>query len=182
MNLVTWVPMMAAMMLPAAASALVRRVLAGDPIQAVLFFVGSYLAVWTLVGTAAYALYRPHESVVAGAVVLATGFYEVTPLKKHFRRRCRDTVCSGFEFGLNCVGSCIGLMLMLAALGVTSVMWMAAITVLVLAQKMIPPKAVIDAPLALAIVGFGILILIAPSWPPGLTPAPMCGPGHSKLL
>ena len=39
-----------------------------------------------------------------------------------------------------------------------------------LAQKVMPAKAVIDVPLALAIVGLGILIIITPSWVPGLTP------------
>ena len=117
-----------------------------------------------------YALYRPHGSVAAGAVVIAAGVYELTPLKQHFRRRCRESVRSGFGFGLCCVGSSIGLMLMLVALGVMSVTWMAVIAVLVLAQKLLPAKAAIDVPLALAIVGLGILIVIAPSSVPGLTP------------
>jgi hypothetical protein len=47
---------------------------------------------------------------------------------------------------------------------------MSVIGVLVLAQKLLPAKAVIDVPLALAIVGFGILIVIAPSTIPGITP------------
>jgi hypothetical protein len=51
-----------------------------------------------------------------------------------------------------------------------SVAWMAVIAVLALAQKLLPAKAAIDVPLALAIVGLGILILIAPSSVPGLTP------------
>ena len=42
---------------------------------------------------------------------------------------------------------------------------------LVLAQKLLPAKAAIDVPLALAIVGLGVLIVIAPSSVPGLTPA-----------
>ena len=121
-------------------------------------------------GVAVYALYRPHGSVAAGAVAIAAGVYEFTPLKQHFRRRCRETVRSGFEFGLYCVGSSIGLMLMLVALGVMSVPWMLVIAVLVLAQKLLPAKAALDVPLALAIVGLGILILIAPSSVPGLTP------------
>jgi predicted metal-binding membrane protein len=61
-------------------------------------------------------------------------------------------------------------MLMLVALGVMSVTWMSAITVVVLGQKLLPAKASIDVPLALAILGLGILIVIAPSSVPGLTP------------
>jgi predicted metal-binding membrane protein len=163
-----WVSMMAAMMLPAAAPAVLRRAHASRRLSAVPLFVVSYLAVWTLVGVAVYALYRPHGSFAAGAVAIAAGVYEFTPLKQHFRRRCRESVRSGFEFGLYCVGSSIGLMLMLVALGVMSVTWMSVIAALVLAQKLLPAKAAIDVPLALAIVGLGILIAIAPSSVPKL--------------
>jgi predicted metal-binding membrane protein len=158
-----WVPMMAAMMLPGAAPAVLRRAHASGRVRDVLLFVGSYLAVWTLVGVAVYALYRPHGSFATGAIAIAAGVYELTPLKQHFRRRCRENVRSGFEFGLNCVGSSIGLMLMQVALGVMSVMWMSVIAVLVLAQKLLPARAAIDVPVALAIIGLGLLIIIAPS-------------------
>jgi predicted metal-binding membrane protein len=120
------------------------------------------------VGVAVFAVYRPHGAGAAGAVAIAAGAYELTPVKRHFRRRCRENVSSGVAFGIYCVGSSIGLMLMLVALSVMSVTWMSVIAVLVLVQKLLPPKTVIDAPLALAIVGLGILIVVAPSWVPGL--------------
>src|ERR1700704_6866897 len=167
-----WVAMMAAMMLPGAAPAVLRSAQARG-LRSVPLFIGSYLAVWTLVGVAVYVMYRPHGLFAAGALVIAAGVYELTPLKRHFRRRCRETVGSGFEFGLYCVGSSIGLMLMLVALSVMSVTWMSVIAVLGLAQKLLPAKAAIDVPLALAIVGLGILIIIAPSSVPGLTPPMM---------
>jgi predicted metal-binding membrane protein len=154
-----WVAMMAAMMLPGAAPAVLRSAHAGG-VRTVPLFVGSYLAVWTLVGVAVYALDRPHGSFAAGALVIAAGVYELTPLKQHFRRRCRESVDSGFEFGLCCVGSSIGLMLMLVALSVMSVSWMSVIAVLVFAQKLLPTKAAIDLPVALAIVGLGVLVVI----------------------
>jgi predicted metal-binding membrane protein len=165
-----WAAMMAAMMLPGAAPAVLRRAHASGRVRAVPLFVGSYLAVWTLVGVAVYAVYQPHGTVVAGAFAIAAGVYEFTPLKRQFRRRCRESVSSGFGFGLYCVGSSIGLMLMLVALSIMSVTWMSVIAVLVLAQKLLPAKAAIDVPLALAIVGLGVLIVISPSWVPGLTP------------
>jgi predicted metal-binding membrane protein len=165
-----WVSMMAAMMLPGATPAVLRRAHATDRVRAVPPFVGSYLAVWTLVGVVVYALYRPHGSFAAGAVAIAAGVYEFTPLKQHCRRRCRESVRSGFEFGLYCVGSSIGLMLMLVALGVMSVTWMSVIALLVLAQKLLPPRAGIDRALALAIIGLGFLIGLAPSSVPGLMP------------
>jgi predicted metal-binding membrane protein len=56
--------------------------------------------------------------------------------------------------------------------GIMSVAWMAVIAVLIVAQKLLPAIAAIDVPLALAIVGLGILIVMAPSWLPGVA-APM---------
>ena len=165
-----WVSMMAAMMLPGAALAVWSHAHTSGRVRSVPLFVGSYLAVWTVVGVAVYAVYRPHGSFAAGVVVIAAGLYEFTPLKQHFRRRCSKSVRSGFELGLYCVGSSIGLMLMLVALGIMSITWMSVIAVLVLAQKLLPAKAAIDVPLALAIVGLGIVIVVAPSSVPGLTP------------
>src|SRR5439155_822491 len=60
--------------------------------------------------------------------------------------------------------------MMLVARSVMSVNWMAGIAALVLAQKLLPAKATIDVPLGLAIVGLGLLIVVAPSSVPGLTP------------
>jgi predicted metal-binding membrane protein len=96
--------------------------------------------------------------------------YEFTPLTRHFRRRCRDSAGSGFGFGLCCIGSSIGLMAMLVVLGVMSIIWMSVIAVLVLAQKLLPGRAAIDVPLALAIAALGVWIVLAPSSIPGLVP------------
>jgi predicted metal-binding membrane protein len=165
-----WVSMMAAMMLPGAAPAVVRRAQGSGGVRPVPRFVGSYLAVWALVGVPVYALYRPHGSVAAGVVAIAAGVYELTPLKQHFRRRCRESVDSGLGFGLCCGGSSVGLMLVLVALSLMSIAWMSVIAAVALAQKLVPASAAIDVPLALAIVGLGLLILIAPSAVPGLMP------------
>jgi predicted metal-binding membrane protein len=164
-----WVSMMGATMLPGAVPAVARRARSHHPALAVPLFVGSYLAVWTLVGLAVYALYRPHGTATAAALTIAVGLYELTPLKRHFRRRCRESVRTGFQFGLSCVGSSIGLMLTLLALGAMSVTWMSVIAVLILGQKLLPPRAPIDVPLALAIVALGILVVLTPSAVPGLT-------------
>jgi predicted metal-binding membrane protein len=148
-----WVPMMAAMMLPGAVPAAAR--LRGA--LAVPVFAGSYLLVWTAVGLAVYAVYRPHGAAVAGALTIVAGLYELTPLKRHCRRRCRESVRSGFEFGVYCVGSSIGLMAVLLALGAMSLTWMALVAVLVLVQKLLPPRVAVDVPVALAIIVLGVL-------------------------
>jgi predicted metal-binding membrane protein len=166
----TWMVMMAAMMLPGAAPAALAFARTGGRATAIVRFVGSYLAVWALAGAAVYVLYRPHETFAAGAIVIAAGAYEFTPLKGHFRRRCRESVRSGLAFGLSCFGSTIGLMMLPLALGIMSIKWMAVTTIIAVAQKLFPEMTAIDVPLRLTIVGFGILIIVAPSSVPGLAP------------
>jgi predicted metal-binding membrane protein len=63
-------------------------------------------------------------------------------------------------------------MLVLVALSLMSVTWMLAITVAVVAQKLLPANTAIDVPVALAIVALGVLIVVAPASVPGFT-APM---------
>ena len=165
-----WPVMMAAMMLPGLVPAVLRRTHSSGAMRAVVPFVASYLVVWTLVGALLYALYRPHGTWAAGLIVIAAGLYELTRLKQHCRRCCRARTRSGFEFGFYCVGSSVGLMVMLVALGVMSVTWMLVIAALVFVQKLLPARAAIDVPLALAIIALGIVIMAAPGAVPGLMP------------
>jgi hypothetical protein len=64
----------------------------------------------------------------------------------------------------------LGLMAILVALGVMNITWMVVSAVLVLGHKLLPAKSAIDLPLALAIAGLGVLIVITPSLVPGLSP------------
>jgi predicted metal-binding membrane protein len=165
-----WASMMAAMMLPGAATAVAGRTEARG-VRAAAAFTVIYLALWAVAGVAAYALVRPHGTVIAGAVTIAAGLYELTGVKRQARRRCRAASSgAGFGFGLYCLGSSIGLMAMLLALGVMSLTWMAVVTVIVAAQKLLPARPAIDLPLAAAIIGLGCWILLAPGSVPGLTP------------
>jgi predicted metal-binding membrane protein len=151
-----WMPMMAAMMLPGVAPSAIR--LAGSCRAAldVPRYVGSYLGVWVLFGVLVFAVYRPHGTATAGAILIAAGAYELTPMKRRFREMCRDRSASGLGLGMCCVGSSVGLMLMMVALGAMSLTWMAVTAGVVLLQKLLPPRAVIDVPVALAIIGLGI--------------------------
>jgi predicted metal-binding membrane protein len=62
-------PMMAAMMLPGATPAVLRHVQADRRMSAVPSFLGSYLAVWTVLDVVVYAFYRPHLILVAPSAV-----------------------------------------------------------------------------------------------------------------
>jgi predicted metal-binding membrane protein len=168
--IIIWVVMMVAMMLPGLTPTLWRRAQAGSRAHDVLLFAVSYLAVWGLFGVPVYVLYRPHDTVIAGVVTIAAGLYELTPLKRSFRRRCCEDGYSGLAFGLCCLGSSIGLMLMQVSLGIMSITWMAIASILIVGQKLLPPRPLVDVPVALAIIALGVLIIVAPSSVPGLTP------------
>jgi predicted metal-binding membrane protein len=174
-----WVTMMAAMMLPGAAPAVARRAAVRGTARAALLFTGCYLGVWALAGVAAYLLDRPHGALASGAVVIAAGCYELTAVKRHFRRRCREEASAGLAggigygglgYGLCCLGSGTGLMAALVALDVMSLPWMAVVAVIGCAQKLLPPRAALDVPLALGLIGLGLLTVIAPAQVPWLMP------------
>jgi predicted metal-binding membrane protein len=162
---------MATMMLPGLTPTVWQHARGGGRVADVLLFVASYLAVCGLFGVPVYVAYRPHGTLVAGLITIAAGLYELTPLKQSFRRHCCDAGHSGLAFGLCCLGSSVGLMLMQVALGIMSVAWMAVASLIIVGQKLLPPRTAIDVPVALAIVAMGGLIVAAPTWVPGLMPA-----------
>ncbi len=130
--------MMAAMMLPGALPTVLHFARVHGRALAAPFFAASYVAVW-----------------------IAAGIYELTPFKRSCRRRCRETVRSGFELGIYCVGSSVGLMVVLVALGVMSLTWMAVIAALVFVQKLVPPTRFVDIPVAVAILTVGSIVLLS---------------------
>ena len=166
--LASWA-VMTATMLPTAVPAAARR--AQGRLAAGLLFALSFLSLWGFAGVAVAVLCGPHGALAPGATTIAAGIYELTPLKRYFRRRCRDSAASGLDAGFDCVGSCLGLMLAAMALGVTGVAGMALVALLVATQKLLPIKATVDVPLAVAIVGLGLLVVIAPTSVPALTAA-----------
>lgn len=151
-----FVGMMAAMMLPSAVPAIVRRARDGGGVLAASLFAGPYLGVWALAGLAMWLAYQPPGTAVSGALLIGAGIYELTPLKRECRRRCREHVRSGARFGALCFGSSIGLMLVLVAVSVMSVALMVLIAAVVLAQKLFPPHPRLDLSLSLAIVALGV--------------------------
>jgi predicted metal-binding membrane protein len=183
-----WVTMMAAMMLPSAAP-LVARVARGLP---TLVFAAQYLAVWTVYGVAAYALYRLVTSLdtgwlawdeggpyVAGGVIVAAGVYQLTPLKERFLRRCREqTSLSGFRYGRECVGSSFGLMAVLFALGVMSLTWMVVVAGAIFAEKVLPRGPRLSRAVGLALIVLGVWVAVSPGSVPGLTEPSM----HMEMM
>jgi len=81
----------------------------------------------------------------------------------------------GGEHGLYCVGCCVGLMLILFALGVMSLLWMAIVAVLIFAEKLLPFGARLPYALALCFLALGLFVAASPGSVPGLT-QPMSDP------
>jgi predicted metal-binding membrane protein len=198
-----WVTMMAAMMLPSARpTVLLFARVRGE--GSTWLFVGGYLLAWTLYGLGAYAAYRGLRAAapsfvawddlgpwVAGGALVAAGVYQLTPLKSACLRHCRSPVHlllraprgwpgalrAGVEHGTVCIGCCLGLMLALFALGVMSVVWMAVVGLAILAEKTLPGGVSLARLVAVALIGLGLWVAVAPGNVPGLTQPPERGTG-----
>jgi predicted metal-binding membrane protein len=169
-----WFVMMAAMMLPSAAPMILlygrvaRSARAqGASIAPTALFASVYLAVWAgfsvVAALAQWALVRAGavseltlafgDKRIAGALLIAAGLYQITPLKRLCLRYCRSpfeflmrlwrpglagAARLGFVHGLYCLGCCAALMALLFVFGVMNLAWVAALAVFVLAEKALP--------------------------------------------
>jgi predicted metal-binding membrane protein len=173
-SLVSWNVMMVAMMLPS----LTPWLLLFEPHQSLRFSLG-YFAVWALYALAAAGaqqLLRVEHGVSgpgAAAVLIIAGAYQFTPLKQSCLRKCRSPLGHvltywqsgrafwmrvGLGHGMNCLSCCWALMGVAFALGVMNLGWMAAVTVLIVAEKMLPRGELFSR------VTGGTLILVGAGW------------------
>jgi predicted metal-binding membrane protein len=129
--------MMAAMMLPGALPAIVRSARSDHGTLHSLRFAGSYLVVWFVAGFAIFAIYSPPAPApaIAAAVVVAALLYELTPVARACRRRCRAERRSGLRFGGWCLGSSLGVMAAFVVLDPMSLPLMCAAGAVALIQK-----------------------------------------------
>lgn len=171
-----WVTMTVAMMLPAALPTLS---LFGATGGATVPFAVGYLLVWTTFGLAAYGLARsvPWDPgrTGAGIALVAGGVYQLTPLKRACLRWCRSplaflrrhgragllgAVRTGVAHGAYCLGCCAGLMLVLFAVGVMSVAWMAVVAGVILEEKLLPRGERLAPLSAVALVVAGVWVAL----------------------
>ncbi len=170
-RLAMWSIMMLGMMLPAASPMIVTYAAVssrsgGHYLLRTGVFVLAYLDVWCAVSalgalaqtglrTAALlshqgALTNP---LLAGAVLMGAGVYQLTPLKHACLRRCRTPLgflltewrpgkrgafVLGARHGIECVLCCWAVMALMFVLGTMNLVGMAALTVLMLAEKVAP--------------------------------------------
>ena len=184
-----WWLMMVAMMLPSATPAVLlyarvreRRHAAGAVVQPWIFLLG-YLAVWLLFSIVAAGAQRliagPAMSldnrVFASAVLIAVGVYQLSPLKSACLSQCRSpaqflnrnwrpgpigAVRLGILHGAYCVGCCGFLMALLFVGGVMNFAWIAALTLIVGIEKLVPRGDLIGRAAGVALIGWGAVRLL----------------------
>ena len=191
---VTWLVMMAAMMLPSLVPAALAFARGGE--RRVAAFVVGYLAAWTAAGLVAYLLLEAVRALevpflawdragryVAAGVILAAAGYQLTPAKARCLQRCRTPLSlagearpgaggglrGGVRHGTSCIGCCIGLMAALFALGVMSLTWMVAVAALIAAERLLPWDRPAVYAVAATLAVLAIWMAVAPGDLPGLT-------------
>jgi predicted metal-binding membrane protein len=188
-TLLMWVIMMAGMMLPGAAPLVLlflrseRHAGRGRTPPRVIALTAGYLAAWALFSVVATALQwglsehallaidlRVSGPLLAGALFLAAGLYEWSPLKQRCLEQCqsplfylmrhhRPGLFGAFRLGAGhgayCVGCCAVLMLLLFAGGIMNLTWIALLAALAFVQKLWRHGAWVSRIAGAAFIGFG---------------------------
>jgi predicted metal-binding membrane protein len=192
-----WWVMMIAMMTPSAAPLILLydRVLRHSrshrmsPQGSTLALTAGYLCVWLAFSVAAagiqFILQRAglisemmlwsKSAWLSGMVLVITGIYQLSPLKRACLRRCRNPVQMltrwgrpgrvkawrmGVEHGMWCVACCWLLMALLFVGGVMNVAWIALISLFVLAEKILGAGPSISRLSGILLICWGIATLL----------------------
>ena len=166
-----------------------RQEARGASLAATGVFALGYLAAWglfSLVATSAQwalervALLSPMMASASpwlgGGLLIAAGLYQWTPLKHACLVHCRSPIAflahhwrpgrwgafmMGLHHGLYCIGCCWVLMALLFVFGVMNLLWIAALALFVLLEKVVPRGELFSRATALVLAGAGILVIAA---------------------
>ena len=158
-----WALMSVAMMLPTATPLVFEFARNAEGrrgwVTATALLALTYVGLWLAFGVAAYALYNavgmpwPKQRLVGGAALVLAGLYALTPLKRANEAFCRElcalhgplpfslvrsAVLAGVRYGLSCLGCSAALMLAIVLIGMNDLVWMLAVTALIVAYKLAP--------------------------------------------
>ncbi len=115
------------------------------------------------------------SALAGGALLIVAGLYQVTPWKQACLRRCQSPLGfmlahwregragafrMGVAHGVYCVGCCWALMALLFVGGVMNLVWVAALAVLILLEKVVPGRWLSYASGA-ALIAWGLFVLRA---------------------
>jgi predicted metal-binding membrane protein len=111
---------------------------------------------------------------LGGVVFIAAGLYEWSPLKErclaicqsplgfiagHWRPGIAGALRMGLRHGIYCLGCCWVLMLLLFVGGVMNLIWVTALALLVLLQKVLPGVRLVSRATGLAMAAIGLYLL-----------------------
>jgi predicted metal-binding membrane protein len=161
----------------------------GRPFAPTGAFVAGYVAVWSAFSLAATVLQWALEQaallspmmfgtspILGAGLLIAAGIYQLSPLKHVCLRHCRGpldfimrhwrggtggAVVMGVEHGAYCVGCCWFLMGLLFVGGVMNLLWVAAIAIFVLIEKVAPQGELAARVGGAALAGVGLVLLLA---------------------
>jgi len=167
--------------------ALSRQRSGSAPASAVFFGLG-YLLVWFAFSLGATALEWGLDEasllseamalgsmLLAGSILVAAGIYQWTPLKDTCLRHCRSPVSflvqnwregalgaiwTGVRHGSFCLGCCWMLMALLFVGGVMNLVWIGAIALLVLIEKVVPWGGRMSRIAGIVLAGWGVATLV----------------------
>jgi predicted metal-binding membrane protein len=159
----------------------------GRPAVPVAVFTAGYLVAWggyaVLAATAQWELHRlallspamvSASPLLAGGLLIAAGIYQWLPLKTACLSHCRSPIgffttewregvggalVMGLRHGSFCVGCCWLLMALLFVAGVMNLLWVAAIAVFVLLEKLFRGGMLIGRVAGVALIAWGVLVL-----------------------
>ncbi|MDQ3118880.1 MAG: DUF2182 domain-containing protein, partial [Verrucomicrobiota bacterium] len=110
----------------------------------------------------------------AGLLLLTAGVFQFTPLKKRCLTHCRaplefimtrwregwrGALGMGVEHGAFCAGCCWALMALLFVLGVMNILWIAALTILVGLEKLLPRGIWLSSATGIILTAWGVLVI-----------------------
>lgn len=113
---------------------------------------------------------------LSGTVLVVAGLYQLTPLKntclshcrtpaaflaRHWRPGAAGALRLGLLHGAYCIGCCWMLMALLFVGGVMNLVWIAALSVLVLAEKHLPGGRWLGSGAGIVLVAWGLVVLLA---------------------
>jgi predicted metal-binding membrane protein len=175
--------------------AVVRR--RSDRLRLVVLLIAGYLFVWMLFAVVVHGVdllihrsvdevgwLHAHAWIISAVTVLWAGIYQFTPLKYRCLDKCRSPVSFvighwrggnepaeafhlGVHHGLFCVGCCWSLMLLMFAVGVGSIGWMLVLGAVMAVEKNVPWGRRLSAPLGIALVAWGVVLVVTGSPGPG---------------
>ena len=157
------------------------------PYVPVAIFVAGYVAIWSGFSVVAafaqwllhrYTLLSPtmasRSAILAGLLLLAAGIFQFTPLKHacltqcrapfefimtHWREGAGGAFRMGLEHGLFCTGCCWALMGLLFVAGVMNILWIAALSLIVGLEKLLPRGIWLSSAAGVILTGWGAWLI-----------------------